>query len=68
MPIYIGSVEAIFVRSPRQSYPVAVENSFPLAKAAHFHHEDQGKHKDKVTWEFTGTCVSEEFLKVLSAK
>lgn len=58
-------MEGIFVRSSRQSYPVAVEISFPLAKVAHFHQGDQGKHKDKFILELTGTCVSEEFLKAL---
>lgn len=58
-----GSVEGICVRPSRQSYPV--ELSFPLAKAAHFHQGDQGKHKYKFIWELTATCVSEEFLKVL---
>lgn len=58
-------MEGIFVRSSRQSYPVDVEISFPLAKAAHFHQGDQGKHEDKLIWELTGTCVSDKILKVL---
>lgn len=58
-------MEGIFVRSSRQSYPVAVDISFPLANAAHFYQGDQGKHKDKLIWELTGTCVSDKFLKML---
>lgn len=60
--------EHIFVRSSRQSYPVAVEMLFSLAKADHFHQGDQRKQKKAYMEAHRNMCISEASEGALSAK